>query len=133
MATPLIIGPDEEAKFAALSKYANEHTIYMPDVMKLIATKAGERKHLDRMSDYTISLPFGYTVTFDIEIGHPIGTCRHLSVAAPLKGRVPSPPAVWMIAEYFGFKGGYSNCRVWDEDIDDGRITINVVQPLKAS
>lgn len=133
MATPLVIGPDEETKFAALKNYAASHVIDMAEVMPMIQTKKGKRKHLERMNKYTIALPFGFTVTYSVEIGHPIGSCRHLSMASAVPRRVPSPQAVWMVAEYFDFKGGLEACTVWPEELGDGGTAINVVQPLKVN
>ena len=133
MATPLIIGSDQEAAFRALKRYAAEHVVDMNKLMPALETEKGKRKHLEKMSQQTLEVPMGFRVTYSVERNHPAGTCRHLSMSAPAKDRVPSPEAVWMVAEYFGFKGGLAACAVWEEELErgDGRqIAINIVQPL---
>ena len=130
MAKMLVIGPTEIAMFDALKAYAAANPIDMAVVMRLIKTHKGTRDHLARMKKFTIALQWGQTVTFTIEEGHPAGTCRHFSMASPEPGRAPTPVAVWMVAEHFGFKGGLEACTVYVEDIGGGHSAINLIQPL---
>jgi hypothetical protein len=51
-----------------------------------------------------------------------------MSLAKP--GRVPSPEAVWMVAEVLGFRNSIAHCRSWREDLRNGGVAINIVQPL---
>jgi hypothetical protein len=74
--------------------------------------------------------PWQFFVVFTIETGHPAGTCRHMSLSIRRKDRVPSPAAVWMVAEELGFSGGLLACSAWLERLSDGGIAINVAQPL---
>jgi hypothetical protein len=131
----LIIGPVEEATFATLAKFAEDHPVDMGEIMEMIKTPAGKAEHVERMTKQSVALPLGFLVTYSVETGHPAGTCRHLSMSSPVASRVPSPEAVWMVAEYFGFKGGLGACVIWDEELQRGQgerqIAINIVQPLK--
>jgi len=130
---PLIIGEHQKAALADLRRVAAEHPIDMPNLMQRIKTPDGKRVHMDQMNDQTIDLPTTYLVTFSIENGHPIGTCRHMSMSSTRKGRAPSPEAIWIVAEELGFIGGLSACEVWSEDLQRGAeraIAINVVQSI---
>lgn len=135
MPTPLIIGPREVALFRAMSVYAELHPIDMKELMPALETPEGKVEHMEQMTKQTVTLPLGFLVTYSVESGHPAGTCRHLSMSSPVNGRIPSPEAVWMVAEYFGFKGGLEACVIWDEELQRGpeerQIAVNIVQPLK--
>ena len=130
MSTPLVITPIEIEKFKALKAYALKNPIDMREVEEMVKTPAGLRRHIDRMSVYTVEMPFGFTVTFSVERGHNIDTlCWHLSMASPNPNRLPTPEAVKMVAEHFGFTGDLQNWAVWIENLKDGGKAINVVQP----
>lgn len=77
--------------------------------------------------------PWPFFVTFWIETNHPVGTCRHMSMSITRDNRVPSPAAVWLIAEVLGFAGGLEACRQWPEELSDGGTAINIVQPLSVT
>ena len=84
-----------------------------------------------RMTAQTITLPLSFMVTYSVEIGHPAGRCRHLSVSIEQEGRAPGAEAVWMIAEEFGFYGSLESCTVWLEELRGRQsIAVNVVQPF---
>lgn len=131
---PLAFGEPQRAALRELRELAARHPIDILKLMEVINTPAGKRKHMDQMTEQSVEIPFGYLVAFSIEERHPCGTCRHMSMSSAKKGRVPTPEAVWMIAEELGFNGGLSACAVWNEDLQRGKdqrnVAINVVQPI---
>lgn len=130
MSTPLLIGPEQKKALQALRKLAAERPVDMLMVMERIKNRAGKAAHLRRMTQQTIEIPFGFMVTYSIELNHPCGTCRHMSMSSPVEGRVPSPSAVEMVMAELGFGGGIEQCQVWVENLEGHGEAINVVQPL---
>jgi hypothetical protein len=130
---PLVIGADEIRAIAELRAKAEKAPVDMTKLMVSIKTKAGKRAHMGQMILQSIPLPVDYFVTFSIETGHPIGTCRHMSISSGRKNKIPTPEAVWMVAQEFGFISGLEFCMVYNEDIRQlGQtcVAVNVVQPL---
>lgn len=129
---PLFIDDNVKTDLAILRAKAAGLPVNMIDVARLLMTKQGKREHIGRMEKQTVVIPgpWPFYVTFSIETGHPVGTCRHMSMSILRKGRVPHPVAVWMVAELLGFQGGLETCKTWLERLSDGRDAINVVQPL---
>jgi hypothetical protein len=132
MSRALIIFEAQRELLQGLREEAASHPIDMPAVAKLILTPQGKRQHMNQMNRQSLEIPVGYLVTFSIERGHPCGVCRHMSMSS--SNGLPSPHAVWLIAEELGFLGGLSACTLWEEDLQRGpqqrAIAINVVQPL---
>jgi hypothetical protein len=129
----LIIGEHEKAALAELRRLAAENPVNVVGLFERIQTPDGKRAHMAQMDAQTVDLPMTYLVTFSIENGHPIGTCRHMSMSSTRKGRAPNQYAVWMVAEELGFVVGLETCTVWTENLQRGAeraIAINVVQPL---
>jgi hypothetical protein len=76
----------------------------------------------------------GFLLTYSVELGHPAGIARHMSMSSPAKGRLPTPEAVWMICQELGYVGSLAQCLVWIEDLERGQErekAINVVQPIR--
>lgn len=133
MDAPLIIGPDTIDALRRLREKAAERPVDVPGVMETIKTAGGRDRHQARMNDLTIVIPgpWAFMVTFSIDVGQPVGTCRHMSMSIDRKGRMPNQHAVWMVAEILGFVGGIKSCSVWFENLDNDRIrALNLVQPL---
>jgi hypothetical protein len=82
------------------------------------------------MNAQSLRLPLDFMVTFSIETGHPVGTCRHMSMSSGKRGRVPSPAAAWMVAEALGFVGELDTCTVWMETLVPQGKAVNIVQPV---
>jgi hypothetical protein len=130
-ATPLVIGPAELAALAALRERAAERPVDMLRLMRVIKTRRGKARHKAQMTEQSVDLPFGFAVTFSIETGHPIGTCRHLSMSSGAPGRVPSQEAVIMVGEPLGFIGDLDACcGVWLETLEGHGRALNIVQPV---
>ena len=135
VATPLIIGEAQIRALAKLRQVASDNPLNMPAVVERLKTPQGKEAHMRQMDDQSVQIPIGFLVTFSIEVGHPIGTCRHMSMSSPRAGRLPTQEAVWMVAEHLGFVTGVEACRIWLEDLQRdaaGRKAqaVNLVQPL---
>jgi hypothetical protein len=127
----LILSPVVVAGLHRLRGFAARRPIEMAPVVEQIKTPEGMKEHMRRMHAQTIRIPgpYPFDVTFSIE-NHPGGMMRHMSMSIVREGRVPSPEAVWMVAEELGFSGGLESSQVWFEDLTDGSKAVNVVQPI---
>jgi|SRR5215831_14620768 len=143
-ATPLIIGEAQKRDLEELRKRAAAAPIDMPPLIEALKTPEGKRRHMDRMNELTIDIPLAFKVTFSIEVNHPCGTCRHMSMSVDRRGRTPSPEAVWMVAKELGFTGDhdmekgpvFGNSTYWLEDLLRGtekHQAVNLVQPIAMS
>lgn len=131
---PLIITPEVTAALHKLRALAATKPIDMAEAMRLLKTRRGVRLHKERMNAQTVAIPgpWPFFVTFSVENGHPVGTCRHMSMSILREGRVPHLDAVGMVAKVMGFAGDnpLETCHVWIEDLSDGGKAVNVVQPI---
>lgn len=127
--TPLIIGEAESKELQRLKALAESNPVDMHLVIKEIITPAGKKKHMAQMTAQTVKIPMGYFVTYSVENGHPMGTCRHMSMSIDRPGRIPNEHAVWLAAEALGFWGGSLEAcdHIYLEDIPGGKA-INVIQ-----
>ncbi|WP_233854146.1 hypothetical protein [Paraburkholderia sp. HD33-4] len=130
MTTPLLIGPDQRRQLAALRKRANAHPVDMRGLSDRLKVPANKQAHRAQMTTQSVNLPADFLVTFSIETGHPVGTCRHLSMSVGKAGRVPSPEAVWSVATELGFTGALEHCTQWLETLQGHGDAVNIVQPL---
>ncbi|MGF6641805.1 hypothetical protein [Paraburkholderia sp. MM6662-R1] len=128
--TPLFIGPDEREALKALRELAQRQPVDMAVLTEALKHPAGKAAHKDQMTSQSVRLPTHFLVTFSIEKGHPIGTCRHMSMSVGKPDRVPNPHAIWMVAEELGFVGGLDQCVHWSELLEGHGTAINVVQPI---
>lgn len=129
----LILTEESRLALKELREIAAANPVDMPPLMDRLLTVDGKRAHMDQMTAQSVDIPVGFLVTFSIELRHPAGTCRHMSMSTATKDRTPTPEAVWMIAEELGFNAGLHACRVWLEDLKRGEgraVAINVVQPV---
>jgi hypothetical protein len=133
MSTPLIIGAAERQALQKLRERASASPVDMRGLGQKIATPDGKAAHMRQMTEQSVVLAFGWTVTFSIETGHPIGTARHMSLSSR-PGRIPLPAAAWMVATELGFVGDLDSCSVWPETLrGHGGTAINIVQPISVS
>lgn len=128
--TQLFIGPRERKNLEDLRQRANDRPVDYRAVLEGQRDPEFVRQHIARMDEQTIRVPMRYTVTFTIETGRPNGTMRHMSMRTSTKGKVPSPEALWMVAQELGFVGELSACEQWLEDILGGEKAVNVGQYL---
>jgi hypothetical protein len=130
---PLIITEHVTAALARLRTKAATAPVNMVELKETIKTPAGEHRHREQMTGQSIIIPgplWSFMVTFSIETGHPAGVARHMSMSIMRPGRVPRAEAVWMVAEILGFHGGLASCRTWVEELRDGGVAVNAVQPI---
>lgn len=85
--------------------------------------------HVLIMNDFTMELPFGYTVTFTIE-ALKTGRQRHLSMASPIAGRIPLPEAIQMVADELGFEQPMKEWTTYMEEFKPGHHAVNVVETI---
>lgn len=134
MTTPMVFGKTERDAIAALRVLACANPINLLGVIERIADREFKAAHVAQMTQQSVTIPFGFLVTYSIEFGHPTGPCRHMSMSAPRLGRLPHPDAVELVAAELGFVGGLAGCAaVWIEELErgDGRHeAINLVQGI---
>lgn len=138
--TPFMIGPGEIANLKALAEVAAANPVDMDGLLERLKDPANKRRHRQQMTHQSVRLPFDYLVTFSIEINHPIGAARHLSLSSPNPDRVPRPQAVWMVAEVLGFTGVVVDSEepppastIWLEDLEGHGKAVNLVQPISTT
>jgi hypothetical protein len=129
---PLIISQSVTASLRQLRETAATKPVEMLTLSRRLATAKGKKAHVEQMKAQTVEItgPWPFLVTFSIETGHPCGLARHMSMSIRRRGRVPSPEAVWMVAEILGFAGGIDACRSWPEDLAGHGVAINLLQPV---
>jgi hypothetical protein len=128
------VGQKQIADLHDLRDRAASAPVHLPAVMVAVQTPDGKRRHMKAMDRLTVEIPIGFLVTLSIETGHPVGTCRHMSMSTARKGAAPTQEAVMMVARELGFVGDLSSCRVWVEDLQRGNgraKAVNVVQPVR--
>jgi hypothetical protein len=128
--TALVLGDPEKVKIADLRERASQNPVDVKWLLNWIKDPDIKARHMAQMSSQTMLIPMNFMVTYSIETGHPAGVCRHMSMSLDKKGYCPSPYAVWMVAEEFGFVGGLVQCSVWEEELQGHGMSVNVVQPL---
>ena len=130
--TPLMIGAAEREALALLRGLAAEHPVDMTTLTARLKTFDGKQAHMNQMTRQSVAIPLDFLVTFSIETGHPVGTCRHMSMSVGKVGRIPNAHALWMIADLLGFTDNLDACTVWREELQGHGVAINVVQPITA-
>lgn len=105
----LVIGQEEkEETIKTLIEYAKSHPISRQQL---------EQKSIivGNIKEYVCTIPMGFRVVFSFE-NQPIGWCRHISISVPDNNKLPSPQAVSMIIEEFGFPSNINDQdNVWIE------------------
>jgi hypothetical protein len=131
----VLIGDRQLAELQALRARAVAHPVDMRDLLKRLATQKGKAAHMRQMTKQTVELPVGMLVTFSLEVGHPCGTARHLSVSvsgSDVSGKLPHPLLVWEVATELGFWGSLEQCALWPEQLQGHGQAINLVQPVES-
>lgn len=121
---PLAIGEKEKKAIKQLIEYARTHP-YSREKLQLIVD--GMEQAPGDIKPYSISLPVGFKVVFTIE-DQPMGICKHLSVSVDDPKKLPSPEAINMIAEEFGFVGTVENMEYGTVFLEEESNAINIIQ-----
>jgi len=89
------------------------------------------RKQLQESLDgRAVLLRGGLLAILSIELGHPVGPVRHLSLTNLLSKGTPSPEILWRVAEEVGFVEGLEACSTWAQDMEDDWHQAHVAQPI---
>jgi hypothetical protein len=132
---PLVFDNDALEKFADLKRRAEANVIGYEQMKKL--AEDYEAGLLRGAPDYcvaqTIKIAFGWEITYTVEEHKEGVPCRHLSLSAPNKHRQPIPAAIDMVISQFGFQGSFRHCAFWPEELTQGGVAINVLQPMSGN
>ena len=100
----LVIGEEEKKAIARLIKHAEANVLSIAEVK---ATAAGQANPIGDNYDFRLELPKDFRVVFSFE-QQPQGEMRHISISLDPRnhkpGCCPSPHAVNMLLEEFGFR-----------------------------
>lgn len=129
----LLIDENVRGAMLKLRMLAAEHPVEMAGLEERLKLPKVKRRHMEQMTRQSISIPVDFLLTFSVETGHPLGTCRHMSLSVSRAGRVPNEHAVWMVAQEMGFVGGLTACLCWQEDLQGHGVAINVVQSVSVT
>jgi len=126
-----MIGAKEREAIAELVAKAAARPTPLENLVRAASHKKKTGDAFNAMNEAaTIDIPLGYAVTYTHE-EQPGAVCRHMSVSAASKpGTGPNPAAVEMLMEEFGFKNRLATAYAYLDTLRDGRLVINVVEPL---
>lgn len=133
--TPFVMSPEVEAQLAALRSLAESDERKLPvDLLKLYSQGFDPEDPRTRTKslyplDQTLELPLGWKVTFSVE-EQPFGWARHLSMSSPAKGKLPHPVTLAWTMKALGFARKLPACFVYPEKYAEGRIAVNVIEPV---
>jgi hypothetical protein len=135
--TVLVIGTKERERIKEIIEHARTHVIPLALIKQAIPadkmpndlTLADREGHenLVRPPSAHVMFPGGIRAAFSIEMQPPpVELCSHLSISAPMPGRMPSVPAVKMICEEFGVPFP-PDVMGWNEEFDPGHFAVNLL------
>lgn len=143
----LMISPEIQTAIKAAVEKARENPLPLKDVLKLqatidqsstVVTNEKREKAVALLKDEIFSrrnvfveIPVGFLAAISFE-QQPDGLTRHLSVSVEREGKLPSPQAVKMIAEEFGFQfNRMLPGRLWIEEFEPGKRAVNLVELVR--
>jgi len=136
----LIIGEDERRLIREAIERAKANPVSIETVLKgKIKNPGAEITLADRppgferpASEHVKLGPYLVAVSFERQ---PTGFCRHLSASVPTPGKVPSPAAMSVICQEFGFQTSFepskivkSRGKIWLEEFEPGHNAVNVLE-----
>ena len=136
MVRALLITEETRKDIADAIERARKHPISAETLEKLIAGVPQNTPVLslkDRPQDFKreqtdyIQIFDGYRVHISFE-EQPLGLCKHLSIGIDNPHRVPSPPAIELIAKEFGMLVEGRARQLWLEEYDPGFHAVNIVE-----
>lgn len=128
---PLILDQIARDKIRRVCDYAKAHALPIDALRQMIA---GTLPPAGDNPARTCLLFYGYRCVFTVE-EQPFGWARHLSVSVLGNGTAPSPQAVGVLMEEFGFRGTVESCanKSYIETLDGSKVAINVIEELNPS
>lgn len=134
----LILDDAARGRLRLLRVIAEQYPISLDEMMRRSRSNESADDHPNPMTQVG-----NYTVCLTIE-EHPGARCRHLSVASVRDGRAPMPTVIELFMLELGFVNklgltqdspdapikGSANLPTWTERTPDGRLAINVLEPL---
>lgn len=121
----VLVLPDP--KVIALKAKAEACPIPLDVVTKLF--KEGLPAGPHPFDPFTVDILGGYRITFTLETQRH-GVCRHLSVSADAKDRLPHKPVVMALMGELGFLLSLNDCKVWLEETTTRGAAVNVLEPV---
>lgn len=129
MSTPFLIDDATITRLRDLKSIAEANPVSEQDMRRIIQQVSDGIFAPDpRNTEQTITLPFGYTLTFTVE-WQPVGMCRHVSMASPAKQRIPVDAAMNMVMPHLGFRE-HGTRQSWPEHLSDDRIAHNIIEVM---
>lgn len=132
MLYPLIFNDEVRAAVKRLVAEAHASPIGYATLLAMAAKHARGERIEGLNTDQTINLPQCYVVTYTVEEHLPGTLYRHisLSIVDGKPGRGPTPEALSMVLDEFGFQGGLSKCHIQTEVLPAGNIAVGAIQPV---
>ncbi len=96
----LVIAPEVLVKIKSLVSLAVENPV---SGERLHAMSIGKEPPIGDDPRFVVIVPFGYRCAFSMEEQPMIGLSRHLSVSVDAPRKLPSPEAMAVLMEAFGF------------------------------
>lgn len=135
---PLVIGDEERDLIKSLIKVSEQRVVAYEDMLEMSdRVDRGEVLDGSRNNHLTIDIPMHYQATFTIEEHAKDRTFRHLSLSIieGREGHGPTPEAMAMVMNEFGFRGSildmHSRLVIYPETLLNGTFAINVLEPLQ--
>jgi hypothetical protein len=131
MSRPLVLDEEGRARIAEVRAYAEANVEPLHAMVRRMG-RADQAPGVRNREKTTVVIPFGYQCCFTLE-QQSAGNCRHLSVSVPDPGRAPSPAAMLLLMEEFGFTAkSLEDVHVWAEGLaKKGHQAINVLELIK--
>lgn len=133
MIRALIINNEIRARIAEIVQCAQANADNF-EVLNALAKAVREGRYTSelraRYDDRTMDIPQGFTVTFTHEEQRPGVICRHISISVDVPNLTANVEQAAAIVRAFGFINHPLQAPHWVEDIHDGFLAINVVEPL---
>lgn len=124
---PLIVTPAVHENAKRVMSYSEAHRYNLHDIFSMMGKR---RPPPGDDPGHVCIIPIGFRCVFSIE-EQPFGWVRHVSVSILEEGRMPSPDAMWVIAEIFGFgKESWNTSALHQEECNHKRIAVHMMQPL---
>lgn len=122
---PLIITEEVRTDILRLRRHAEDNVVSRAALIRKLADPT---LAIGNDPAFNCMVPVGYRCVYSME-QQEVGLCRHMSVSVQAVGATPHPAAVEALMKEFGFYGGLKQALyVGTEDLEDGKLAVNVLQ-----